>query len=198
MYTSRERVEDFLQISIDPSFTFRINEWIGAVKLFIDNYCGRTFEQEAATVKYYSGIGEKRLAIDDALSISKIEILDYDGNVNYTFDNANEFYLQPENASYKNIIIPNPDNAEITYWVKGINNIKVTGVFGNAATVPEDIRLVATKLIAGIIQEINTEIAGELTGENLGEYSASIQKVTEMANTIKIFDVLDQYKKYYV
>ena len=60
--------------------------------------------------------------------------------------------------------------------------------------VPYLIQMVATKIVSGIIQEINTEISGELTSERLGEYQANIQKVSDMANHLDIHDILNQFR----
>ena len=67
-----------------------------------------------------------------------------------------------------------------------------------AITVPEDVRLAATKLVAGIIEEKNIEIAGEIKSEKLGEYAITLQDVEKMANHLGIKEILDHYRRIYV
>lgn len=181
-------------ITIDSSFDDQINEWIDAVDTYIDNYCNRTFEEESATYKLYDGSGTSELLIDDLLTLTKIEMLDEDNDVDETLDSEDEYWLYPANKTPKNRIRINTANAPISIFPKGHQNIKVTGKFGQSESVPEDIRLVATKLVAGIISEKNLDIAGEIKSERLGEYSVTLQDVEKQANHLGIKEVLDRYR----
>ena len=193
-YTTKSRIQNYLMITIDASFDDQIDEWIGAVKAYIDNYCNRTFEQESVTYKLYDGSGTSELLIDDLLTLTKIETLDEENNVDETLDSTDDYWLYPANETPKNRIRINTANAPIAVFPKGHQNIKVTGTFGQSASVPEDIRLVATKLVAGIISEKNLDIAGEIKSEKLGEYSVTLQDVERQANHLGIKEVLDRYR----
>jgi len=196
-YTNEQRVKDFLGISTlpDPLTSDRVSEYIDAVQNWIETYTGRKFEQESATYKLYDGDGTKELLIDDLISLDKIEILDEDGDVDYTIDDATEYYLYPANETPKTRIVLNVFNAPISYFPKGHQNVKVTGTFGYASTVPEDIRLVATKLVAGIIEEKYIKEVGVIKSERLGEYSVTIQDIEKMANRLGVLQILDRYRK---
>ena len=73
MYTSKSNIQNFLLINIDASFNSQINEWISAVEEYINDYCGREFEQEAVTEKLYDGDGTKEILLDDLLTLTRIE-----------------------------------------------------------------------------------------------------------------------------
>ena len=194
-YTNKARVQNYLLVTINDSFATQISEWISAVERFINNYCGREFVQEDDTEKLYDGDGSNTLIVDDLLTFTKIEILDEDGNVDYTIDSSDEYYLYPVNKTPKRKITLNSSNASVPRFLKGHQNVKVTGTFGYSVNVPEDVRLVATKLVAGIIEEKNIDIAGEIKSEKLGEYQVAVQDVSKMANHLDSFAVLDFYKK---
>jgi len=194
-YTTSSKISNFLLINIDSSFDSQITEWISVVKEYIDDYCGREFEQESATYKLYDGDGSRELLIDDLLTLTKIEILNEDGEVEYTIDGSHDYYLYPANKTPKTRIILEPLNADIGHFPKGRQNVKITGTFGFASTVPEDISFAATKLVAAIIQEGNYDIGSEIKSEKLGEYTVTYQEVSEMAERLGINDILDRHKK---
>jgi hypothetical protein len=73
MYTTKSKVENYLNKSISQDLTDSIN-W---VTQYIDNYTGTTFGA-TASVKYYDGNGEGRLIIDDYTSITSVEFLEAD------------------------------------------------------------------------------------------------------------------------
>jgi hypothetical protein len=193
-YTTKAQVQNYLLITINSSFDTQITEWITAIKKWIDTYCDRTFEQESATYKLYDGDGENELLIDDLLTLSKIEILDEDGSVDYTIDDTTEYYLYPANDTPKTSIKLNKYNAPVSVFLKGEQNIKVTGTFGYAATVPEDIRLVATKLVAQIVQDSGTDVTADISAERLGEYSVNFDKIGDMADFLGVKIILDMYR----
>lgn len=194
-YTNKARIQNFLLINIDDSFASQIDEWILVVKEYIDDYCGREFEQESDTDKTYDGDGTKELLIDDLLTLTKIEILDEDGTVDYTFDATTEYYLYPTNKTPKTRIVINTPNAPIGIFPKGYQNVKITGTFGFATTVPEDIRFAATKLVAAIIQEGNYDIGSEIKSERLGEYSITYQDVSKLAERMEVDDILLKHRR---
>ena len=195
-YTNRTAVQNYLLVNIDTSFDTQIDEWCIAVSNWIDTYCNRdSFEQEAATSKLYDGNGLDTLYVNDLLSVTKIEILDEDGSVDFTFDSTTMYYLYPANKTPKTSIVINSSNAPIGVFLKGKQNVKITGVFGYATTVPNEIKLVATRLVASIIQEKNLDATAEITSEKLGEYSINFQDIDKLANRLKnIEDILDRYR----
>lgn len=192
-YTSKSRIQNYLLANIHNSFDSQIAEWINVVQKWIDGYTGTTFEQ-VDTSKKYDGNGTSELLIDDLVDFTKVEILDEDGNVDYTVDGSDEYYLYPANKTPKNKIVLNVFNAPIGWFIKGRQNVKVYGQFGASDTVPYDIQHIATVLVAGIIQQSNFDIGSEIQSESLGEYSVTFRDVDKLANQFDIMKILDRYR----
>lgn len=195
MYTNKSKISNYLMIDINASFDSQINNWISGIEAYINNYCGCEFETESASNKLYDGNGTREILIDELLTLTKIEILDEDGNVDYTLDNDDYYWLYPANDTPKKRIVINSANAPIGWFSKGNQNVKITGNFGYSSSVPTDIELIATKLVAGIIGEKNLDIAGEIKSEKLGEYAVSMQDISKMANHLEIIEVMNKYRK---
>jgi len=194
MYTQKSQIQNYLMINIADSFDSQINKWIEAVSNWIDGYTGKKFEQESATEKLYDGDGSKELLISDLLTLTKIETLDFDGDVDETVDDSSEYYLYPSNDTPKSSIVLNPSNSPIACFPSGNQNIKITGTFGHSATVPEDIRLVATKLVAGIIEEKNYSLAGVVKSEKIGQYTITLADIDKVANHLGIKEMLKRHR----
>lgn len=195
-YTNKASIQNYLMITISNSFSTQIDNWIKAAENYINNYCNRTsFTQELATVKYYDGSGSNELLIDDLLTCTKIEILDDDSDVQATLDSTDEYFLYPANKTPKTRIVINSTNASISVFLTGHQNIKITGTWGYSVDVPEDIRLAATKIVAGIISERNFDVAGDIKSESLGEYAVTFQDVDAISSHLKIKeDLLNRYR----
>ena len=195
-YTDETSILQYLGLSSLPSplTSASITAYIAAVEKWIETYCGREFEQESASYKLYDGNGEKELLVDDIISLTKIEILDEDGNVDYTLDSSSYYYLYPANKTPKTKIVINGYNAPVGTFLKGNQNIKVTATFGYASTVPADIKLATSKLVAGIIEEKYLSQAGDIKSETLGEYSITVQDIEQSARKLGVMDILDRYR----
>ena len=170
-YTDKTNIQNYLNITIDATLDEQIATWISAVEAWVNTYTGKTFESESVSYKLYDGNGTDELLIDDLTALTKIEILDSDGEIDETIDNSNEYWLYPENETAKNRIIINIENAPIGIFTNGNQNIKVYGTFGYSASVPEDIKLATTMLVAGIVEKGLK--GGNLESEKLGDYSVS-------------------------
>lgn len=195
-YTTQSKILQYLGLSALPSpiTGTTITELIKSVTAFINTYCNRTFEEESVTTKLYSGDGSKTLLIDDLLTLSKIETLDANNDVDITLDNSDYYFLEPANKTPKQKIIINSSTAPIGRFPKGNQNIKLTGTFGNAVTVPADIELVATKLVAEILNDYNVT-GGEVTQESLGEYSISYADISNKAKVLGSTNILNFYRR---
>ena len=195
-YTSKSRIQNFLLITIDDSFDTQISEWIASVEKWINNYCGREFETETATYKLYDGNNTSELLVDDILTVTKIEILDQERNVDETIDSTDEYWLYPANESPKWKIVIDSRNAPIGIFPSGHQNIKITGTFGYSATVPADVELAATKMVAAIIRESGTDVTGRIKSESLGDYSVTFADIGKIADRLDVKDsLLKHYRK---
>lgn len=193
MYTTKEKIENHLMIEIDAVFDTQITEWIASVAKYIENYTGRVFEASVDTTKYYDGKEQKELSMDDCYSITSIEVLNSDGDVEETLvSGLGEDYLAyPANTTQKNVIkLLSTGNYSV--FPKGSQNVKITAKFGVGSSVPADIELVATKLVGAIIQKGLK--GGEISSESLGDYSVSF--IEEKAEEMGVNVILDNYTMY--
>jgi len=198
-YILKSDIQNYLMITISATFDTVIANWIAAAESYIENYTGRTFAKTTAVSKLYDGDGTTELLIDDLITLTKVEILDADGDVSYTIDAATEYYLYPSSTTpfvrpYTSIVL-NRQNAPIPIFLRGRQNVKVTGNFGYAEAVPNDIKMVATKIVSGFIEEKNLSTVGEIKKERLGEYDVTFQDIGKMANHLSLNQILDQYRK---
>lgn len=192
-YTTEEKVEAYLMITIDPSRSDEVDNWISAVTQWIENYTGRTFESSEQT-KYYDGDGTRKLNIDPVITITTLQTLNTDGTVDATLTegHANDFLLYPLNDSPK-YIIELVLSASIASFPAGMRRVKITGDFGQTSSAPENVKLAATMLVGKIIKEGIK--GGESSSESLGDFSITYQKVDEVADSLGIKNILDQYRK---
>jgi hypothetical protein len=113
---------------------------------FIDDYCKRTFipTSSSGTIKYYDG-DSTYLKIDDCISISAL-VTDEDGDGVYenTFNLAStsdaiDCYLYPLN-NYPKMWLEINSNGDFGGFATGVQRgVKITGVWGYAASVPRAI-----------------------------------------------------------
>ena len=196
-YTNKARIQNYLLTNIDDSFASQVEEWILVVQNYIDDYTGTSFEG-TSEARYFDGDGTNEIIVDDFVSLTKIEILDDDGSVDYTLNATTDYYLYPANKTTKNRIVINRYNADTSIFPKTYpQNIKITANWGYSNTVPEDIRFVATKLVGEIIKEGNYDIGNEIKSEKLGEYSITYQDVDKMAKVdgMGTMEILDKHRR---
>ena len=192
-YTNKSKVEKYLNVDISASFDTQIAGWIASVKTWIDKYCGKTFES-ASSVKYYDGNGKRELDFDDCSSVpTEVLILDIDGTTAFTLTEgaSNDYLVYPLNESTKNQLRL-VSGATIGYFPNRDSSVKITAPFGFSASVPEDVELIATKLVGEIVKEGLK--GGKLASISLGDYTANFQKIDEMADPLGIDQILDMYR----
>ena len=193
-YTDKNTISNYLNITIDSSMDSQITAWIAAIQAWIDKYTGTSFESSSDTYRLYDGSGTDTLMTDDFQkdTLTKIELLDLDGDVDETNDDTDEWWTYPENIGYRNKIVLNADNASFTVFTKGHQNIKVYATFSQSATVPADIKHAATMLTAGIIQK---SMSGEgVKSERLGAYEITFKDIEDLPNFLDTKEILDQYR----
>ncbi len=196
--TTKTKIENYLMMEINNNFNTQIDRWIEAVTAYIERYTGRVFEASAAdTNKFYDGNHKGELPIDDIVSITSVITLDDAGNTDETLTEGlgSDYVTYPLNQTAKNSL-KLLSTGKIATWPLGKRNIKITGKFGFAASgsVPADIELIATKLVAAVVQKGLR--GGEISSERLGDYSVSF--IEEQAEEMGIKDTLDKYTFYEV
>lgn len=188
-YTTRQSIENYLLITIDPSFYNQVNEWIEEIEKYIDTKTGRNFLADSiATARLYDGDDTRELLIDDCVSISELKI---DGDV---IANT-EYNIYPENAVAKGIPITQLKliGSIFPSYPEQINSVKAK--WGYSVTPPKDIQTVATVLVAGIINySLNAD--GEVQSETIGRYTVSYKTEKNWQDFNRVDEILKYYKKF--
>jgi len=182
-YTTRQEVENYLLITIDASFYTQIDNWIADIERFIDRMTGRNFKADSVeTERVYDGNGTIELLVDDFTTISKLKIDDVEVL-------AADYYVYPANSERKYRLRLISD-----YFTSGHQNITVTAKWGYSAAVPEDVKMAATVLVAGIINFSNNA-EGEVKTMSIGRYSVTYKDKTEWMDYDRALDILKGYRK---
>ena len=191
-YTNRDTIQNYLAINIDSCFDDYIDILIAAAKRYIDNYTGTEFESSEDTYRLYDGSDTDTILTDDFTSITKIELLNSDRDVDTTLNNADDWYLYPENKTTKNKIVLDTD-ADFVIFYKGHQNIKVYGNFAAATTVPADIKMAATKIVSSFLSQAMQGGAGKIKSEKLAAYSVSFGDVKDEPDFVDAMEILKLY-----
>lgn len=169
MYTTQRRIEDYLGRELTESESGMFSLVLGAVESYINKYTGRDYNTVTGE-KYYDVMPDeiikqntREIFIDECQSISKVEIIDSEGDVT---DEITSFVLYPLNSTIKSSIYF-PDN----YLTSGRKKLKLTGVWGYS-DIPTQIQYVATALIAKLyLNPLN------LSQESIEGYSRSFDDI---------------------
>lgn len=211
-YTTRSKIEQYLSADLSAIDSL-VTEWISAAKLIIDKYTGKTFEVAAET-RYYDGNGSDRIFIDSFYGVpTTVALLNYDGSVDTTLvEGADQDYVAyPLNTIEKNELVLMP-NARRQFFSRAFDNIlddenpqadqnikrliKVTANFGTSATVPADVALAATMIVAKVAEKGLK--GGTPASESLGDYSISFKSEAVATNpsdlSPEITALLDPYR----
>jgi len=207
-YTTLNKVEQYTQRDLS-GLSALVTTLIAAATKWINNYCGKTFESASET-RYYDGNGRNRLLIDAFTGTpTEVTLLNYDGSDDTTLaEGASEDYVAyPLNATEKNELVLMP-NASRGIFARAFDNIlddnppgdfdmkrlvKVTANFGASASVPDDVSLAATMLVAKLIER-GSHAGGEIQSEKLGDYSYTLKAMDEEAQIMGVNQILDAYR----
>jgi len=210
MYTTKTTIDSYLGITLDSSLAVFINLAINSVSRYIENYCGderfgsRIFEKpetDSDVTKYFDGNGSKSLPVGDLKAITSL-----------TVDNVaqvenEDYFLKPYNAPsegkpYTHIELVQPDGRQssrgytLYEFDKEQRNVKVIGKWRYSDTVPADIQLIATQLVASILKEkIGDQTLREIKAETLDDYKVEYSDISVKAKTLGLTAILDQYKR---
>lgn len=193
-YTTRQQIENYLLITIDPSFYTQVDNWIEEIEDYIDQITGRNFVADSAdAVRYYDGDNSASLLIDDAVSISEIKIGDNDALVADTtpLDADGDFILYPANR----LPISKIQLRASSFPSTPLRCIKVTGKFGYSVAAPADIMQAATILVAGIIN-YSWNAEGEVSSMTIGRYSVTYKTDQSWKDFERVPDILKHYRKF--
>jgi len=172
MYTTISQIENYLGIEFNVAFHTQVEEWISEIETYINNLTRTKFEADETDQEYYyDGNNKDVLFIDDFISISSVELGDWDG----TNMQAIEPVIAPNRIPKYKLVY--------NYFTKGVQNVKIIGKKGYSETPPKDIQKAATILTAGIIDK-----EGAKQQESLGDYSVSYKSekgISDFENALK-------------
>lgn len=187
-YTTKESIENYLLIEIDESFDAQIDEWIEAVEEHIDHETNRDFTpvtgETTATDRQFDGDGTSELFIDPTTDIDEVRF----GETSDPIDVA-QYVASPYRDTTKNKI-----TLRNLRFPKGLQNIYVKAKWGYEA-VPKDIKLAATVLVAGIINNA-WQSEGEVQSMTIGRYSVTYKTKEQLDDFKKVSDILAYNKSY--
>ena len=189
-YTTRQNIENYLLITIDPTFHAQVETWIEEIEAYIDQQTGRNFKADAvASARYFDGDNTPTLLIDDAVAITEVVL-----------DSVNSPTIVELPADYVTYPANRLPKTKITmrgsYFPRGpLQAIKITGKWGFSVNVPADIVQAATVLTAGIINySLNAD--GEVQTMSIGSYSVTYKAEKQWQDFDRIKGILDSYKKF--
>lgn len=187
-YTDEGTIEKYLTVDIDTSFTAYVTACIAAAKAWIDRYTGKTFEAVTAD-HYYDSDGCSELMIDSFTGSPTVTILNSDGTTDevLTEGASDDFLAYPLNNTEKNKIV-----LLARKFPRGNRRVKVTATWGFSDTVPADIKIIATKLVAKILEKGID--GGKLSATQLGDANVSFEAIDEAAEVLGIYQTLDMYR----
>ena len=192
-YTNKGNVQKYLNVDIASTFDAQMDAWIAAVTAWINRYTEKNFEVSATeTDRYFDTYGGRSVFVDSFTGTpTAVQILDSYGNVERTLTagQANDYMMYPLNSSEKNEIVLTGRSGGLG---RGSSRLKITAKFGYTA-VPPDITLVATKLVAKIVEKGLK--GGELESVSLGDFSSAFKVIDEEAEPMGITAVLDSYRE---
>lgn len=194
-YTTKQQVENYLQIDISTDLDTQVDSWIGMAEKYINTYTDRSFEASTETKKYAGG--DDSIWVDDLLSVNNVWMVENDatGDAGTTELSTTDYYLkQGDNANktpYNKIEIS--ENGNYNYFESGQLNIWINGSWGFSTVVPEDIKMVATKLVASIVKSGKD---GNIKSFSEHDYSVTYIDFENVLNSdIGVKSVLDMYKR---
>ena len=189
-YTTKNKIENYMLITIDASFNTQVEEWIAAVEEYMDNETHRELGVPTASAEgeyRYDGNDRTSLMIDDFVSISKVE---YDTGDD-TEEITDDVFIYPSNKTPKWEL-----KKRGSVFYKDLQNVIVTGVKGYClmSNFPKDLELAATVFVAGIINQGN-DVQSDVGSETIGRYTVTYINDTQKKQFQNALNTLKRYKR---
>jgi hypothetical protein len=197
-YTSTSQVSNFLQRVLNAYEDAELAIIVAAVQVWIDKRLNSTFDQVAESTRYYDG-GGRSLDIDPCTDITEVKTINDDSSSSYTYTVGTEYISEPQNETVKREL-----RKRLTPFPRGIQRVAVTAKFSEYdGGVPADIQILATRLVAGIINSGKSVASGNVSSESLEGHSISfntdLTKLDGLAeNDPTVKSILESRKEFYV
>ena len=183
-YTDQSTVEDYLKRSLTDEEAGLFSIITGTVDNYIDSEIGGSFGSVSESTKYYDG-GSKILETDPFKSLTNVQLVDSTEAIEHTYVLNEDFEARPRNDTIKKWI-----EKRVGKFPGGVANIAVTAEFTLGDSIPDDIKLLATYLIA---QSYSESIQGDLSSESIEGYSRTFKSIYK--NNDYVNSILDQYRE---
>lgn len=192
-YTTQSIVEKYLGrvLTADEIALFAI--LLPAVTRWIDQTLSSSFEPAGRTARFYDADGAT-VDIDPCQDVEYVKAVDSDDSVAYDYTVNTEYLLYPLNTTVKNELVAKSQHG----FTHGTRRIKISARFTEAVynadfstgTVPEDIQMLATRLIAsqlrGLTADSEVDEAGvkkeSVEGHSI-EYVTSADYLSQLSST---------------
>lgn len=159
-YTTKADVEDYLGTTI-TGIDAIVTSWIAAASRWIDDYCNRDIYNATESTTKYDGDGSDILHIKDTLQ----------SGLTVTMDGISVSpLLYPTTKDYASRLV-----LDDSIWNCGKQNISVTGKISMFSALPDQVKMAATILVAGMYQARNS--TGKVgTRETIGNYTVEYKE----------------------
>lgn len=159
-YTTKADVEAYLGVTITGIDTI-VASWIAAASRWIDDYCNRDIYNATSSTIKYDGNGSDILNIKDTIQ----------SGIAVTMDGIAVTPLcYPTTKDYASRLV-----LDGYVWNCGKQNVIVTGKVSMFGALPDQVKLAATILVAGMYQSRNS--AGKVgTRETIGNYTVEYKE----------------------
>lgn len=162
-YTTTTLVSKYLERSLTADETALFAVILPAVQRWIDKTLHSTFDEAEASTRTYDAEGAI-VDIDPCQAITKIEAIDHEGASSYEYTEGTEYVLYPQNETVKNELRARASGG----FTRGVKRIKVYAKFTEYdienSKVPEDIQLLATRLIASQLRGLTADAGVDSAG----------------------------------
>lgn len=188
-YTSTSLVSQYLGRALTADETALFAILLPAVARWIDKTLHSTFDTANASQRTYDAEGCV-IDIDPCQAITLVEAIDYEQSAAYSYTEGTEYVLYPQNETVKNEL-----RSRSKYgFTNGIRRIRVSAKFTEYdfanSKVPEDIQILATRLIAsqlrGLAADAEVDAAGvkkeSVEGHSV-EYLTSADYLAQLASS---------------
>jgi len=197
-YITKQQALDFLQIQTNDFIDSGFSLWLSSIETFIEKFTGKEFEQVEAAERYFDGNGKRTLLMeDDIVEITTLQILNTDGTVLETLAEGhnNDYLLYPYNTTPK-YEIRLTKSSSVGAFYSGKRRVKIIGTFGNAATVPDDIKLASMIMVGAVIK--SGKDGGNIAEIGLGDYKVKYQSsdMKSIAQESGAIDILNNYREW--
>ena len=193
-YTNQSTIENYMLKSIDNSFQLQLEAWIESIEKLIEQTTGRIFIADTvASERIYNGQGGVKQKFDEFVVDSEdnpeIIIKLGEDEPRVTIEQG-DYRIYPTNQENKNTI-----ELKNASFDRGHQNVRITAKWGAYKEVPADIKLAATILVAGIINNSSPD-KGMVRSESLGAYTISYANEKGWADYTNAMSIILSHKRF--